>query len=104
MPDQILSLFLRKIRHLKPQIFAIYLFGSRARKIFHPDSDYDILIVPKEKNKILKSKIYDAVVDILLSTGKEISLKFISEDRFNELARIPSPLLENILKEGVKIG
>lgn len=37
----------RLVETLKPE--RIYLFGSRARGDTHPDSDYDLLVVVKER-------------------------------------------------------
>lgn len=102
--DDILASFLSSIAPLKPQINAIYLFGSRARKDFRPDSDYDLLIVTEKKDLKLKDKLFDSVIDILLKTGKYISLKVFPLEEFNRLSGIPTVFMENILKEGIKIG
>ncbi len=48
--DIIIKQFLKKISPLKGVIEDIYLFGSRSRNDYIPDSDYDILIVIKREN------------------------------------------------------
>jgi len=82
----------------------IYLFGSRARDDWRPDSDYDILIILSKKDKALKSRLYDIVMDVLLETGRLISLKIFTEEEFNRLNSIPTPFMEKVAKEGIRLG
>jgi len=84
-------------------IKAIYLFGSRCRDDWSPDSDYDILLVAEKKERETISRLYDTVMDILLDTGRLISLKIFSASEFDRLKAIPTPFMENILKEGIKL-
>ncbi len=102
--DPIVSQFLKLISPLTDDINDIYLFGSRCREDWRPDSDYDILIVFKKKNKESINKLYDAVMDILLDTGRLISLKIFTLPEFNRLKSIPTPFMQNILKEGIRLG
>lgn len=102
--EKVLSKFLASIKSLRPKIKAIYLFGSRARKDFRPDSDYDLLVVTEKKDLELKDKLFASVMDTLLGTGKYISLKVFPLDKFNRLSAIPTLFMEKVLKEGIKIG
>ncbi|MBF0320223.1 MAG: nucleotidyltransferase domain-containing protein [Nitrospirae bacterium] len=101
--DPIVSDFLRGIAALKGQIREIYLFGSRTRSDWRPDSDYDILIVVDKKNRAIKDVLYESVMDILLETGKLVSLKIFPMDEFIRLKSIPTPFMENIMREGVRL-
>lgn len=102
--DFIVNKFLSLTSPIKEQIKEIYLFGSRCRHNWRPDSDYDILVVLIKKDKELISKLYDAAIDILLETGKLVSLKIFTYAEFNRLKSIPTPFMENVLTEGIKIG
>lgn len=102
--DKVIKEFLAKISPLEPQIARMHLFGSRARKDWRPDSDYDILIVLQKKERSVIDKLYDAVLEVLLSTGRLISLKIFSESEFNRLRSIPTPFVSNVLKDGIQIG
>jgi predicted nucleotidyltransferase len=51
--DPIVGDFLRGIAPLKDRIREIYLFGSRTRSDWRPDSDYDILIVVDKKDRVV---------------------------------------------------
>ena len=102
--DVIVEKFLSLILPLGENIKEVYLFGSRCRGDWRPDSDYDILIVVSRKDRDLISKLYDAVMDILLNTGRLISLKIFIASEFNRLKSIPTPFMEKVIKEGIKIG
>jgi predicted nucleotidyltransferase len=102
--DIVMDFFLEIIRPFMDDIEEMYLFGSRCRNDWRPDSDYDILIVLERKNRAVIDKLYDAVMDTLLSTGRLISLKIFQSEEFNRLKTIPTPFMSNILQEGIKIG
>ncbi|MEO5360781.1 MAG: nucleotidyltransferase domain-containing protein [Nitrospirota bacterium] len=101
--DPIVVDFLRGIKALKGQIKEIYLFGSRTRMDWLPDSDYDILIVVDKKDRLMKDKLYDSVMDILLETGKLVSLKIFQTNEYMRLKSIPTPFMENVMREGVRL-
>jgi predicted nucleotidyltransferase len=102
MRDKILARFLSKIQKIKLQ--SLYLFGSRARGDEKPYSDYDLLLVMKKRDERIVDKLYDAVVAVLLDTGKVISLKIFNEADFKRLSSIPTPFMSRVLKEGIKLG
>lgn len=102
--DEIIKKFLPLVSPLKPYIKEIHLFGSRCRDNWRPDSDYDIMIVLETKNRVIIDKLYDIVMDILLETGKLISLKIFTAAEYERLSSIPTPFMQNVLKEGIKIG
>lgn len=102
--DKIIDSFLSMIFPLQEQIEEIYLFGSRSRDDWRPDSDYDVLIVLKKKDREIVSKLYDAVMEVLLDTGRLISLKIFTVSEFNRLKSIPTPFMASIMKEGIRLG
>lgn len=102
--DKLIKQFLKKIKPLRKYIEEIYLFGSRARGNYSYNSDYDILIITKEKNRELIDRLYEAVIDILISTGKLISLKIFTVSEYERLKSLSTPFIRNITKEGVRIG
>lgn len=102
--DIIIEKFLNGIAPVRNVIEQMYLFGSRCRDNWRPDSDYDILIILKEKNRVLVDKLYDVVMDILLSEGRLVSLKIFTTSEFNRLKSIPTPFMNNVLRKGMKIG
>ena len=102
--DPVLQSFLKGIQPYRGEIRTIYLFGSRARGDFLPDSDYDLLVVAKEKDFTLKDKIYDVLTDVSLEFNRDLSMKFFSQAEFERLRTIPSRFVQTVLKEGIKLG
>lgn len=105
-PDNVITSFLEGLgrSHLRRRIERIYLFGSRAKGTERPNSDYDLLIVAPAPDKEFKSDIYDIVVDILLETGRGVSLKIFKTGEFNRLRKMQTPFMQNVLKEGIRLG
>ena len=90
---------------LKARIRTVTLFGSRARGDDRPDSDYDLLLVVADDFTLAeKSRLYDAVMDILLETGRLVSLKIFKEKEFERLRRLETPFITNVLREGIRVG
>ncbi len=82
---------LEKFKALKGRARVI-LYGSVAKGNYRLDSDIDIAVITEsEKIKNLAEKIAD---DIYISTGKVISLKFIS----SEMLKKNTPFLQEIKK------
>ena len=99
-----LQMFLEKVRGLRDHITALYLFGSRARGDWRPDSDFDILVIVPERRQPLVDQLYDAVLDVNMETGCLVSLKILTGAQYDRLAAIPTPFLANVAAEGVRLG
>jgi|SRR3990170_5369800 len=104
MNDKIVEHFLELIQPCIADIEEIYLFGSRCSDDWRPDSDYDILIILEEKDRVTIDKLYDAVMEILFSTAKLLSLKIFTSSEFNRLKSIPTPFISNVVTKGIKLG
>ena len=105
MTDPIVQRFLNKAGLLKQKIQAVYLFGSRARGTERPDSDYDLLLeVGEDFSLSEKDALYDQVMDILLETGRLVSLKIFRQKEFERLRHLKTPFVSRVLREGVKVG
>jgi predicted nucleotidyltransferase len=96
--------FMSMVSNKEHDIEAVYFFGSRNRKDHRPDSDYDLLIVVKEKKKDLVNVLYDAVIELLLETGRLFSLKIIKLGDFKRLSSLPTPFMKTVMEEGMRIG
>ena len=96
--------FINKIVSLFPdQITRVILFGSRAEGVPKPGSDYDFLIVLKEKDRKVIDEIYNVVTDFLTQYGVDISLKIYNEKDFLHSTSIPTPFMASILKTGKEL-
>lgn len=103
--DAVIQRFLEKIGPVKKKIEAAYLFGSRARGAERPDSDYDLLLVVGQDFSLSeKDALYEQVMDILLETGRLVSLKIFKQGEFQRLRDLNTPFLSRVLEEGIKVG
>jgi uncharacterized protein len=91
----------KSIHDKDPQAVA-YLFGSRARGDFRPDSDWDILILV-DANKItneIEDNFRDELYDIELESGQIISTFIYPKDYWKSTLKY-SPLYKNVNREGI---
>ena len=100
--DSPLNMFLDGVKEFDKRVVSIYLFGSRARQTFRPDSDYGLLIVTEDKT--IRDKLYNLAVDVFCKTGADISLKIFTKDNFEKMKFLATPFIEDVLKEGKKIA
>lgn len=98
------SEFVNKITSSFPdQIVKVILFGSRAKGIPKPESDYDFLIVLRGKKREIIDEIYNVVTDFLIQYGVDISLKIYKEKDFQEWTSISTPFITSVLKTGKEL-
>ncbi|HKJ31493.1 MAG TPA: nucleotidyltransferase domain-containing protein [Balneolales bacterium] len=90
--------------HDKDPYAEAYLFGSRARGDFNPDSDWDILILVNADKVIndIEDKFREDLYDIELEAGQVIST-FIYPKKYWQDALIFSPLYKNVSQEGIRL-
>ncbi len=79
------------------------LFGSYAKGVAGPASDFDILMVLRKKNHELVNAIYDDAYDLLLEHGIDISLKIYAEQDFAKKMSMGTPFMEEIKRTGVDL-
>jgi predicted nucleotidyltransferase len=74
------------------------LFGSRARRDFRPDSDYDVAVFIRDPDAWFDEvvRLADLGTDILMDTGAVISAKPFRAGAYND----PLPLMREIMSEG----
>jgi predicted nucleotidyltransferase len=79
-----------------------YLFGSRARGDFRPDSDWDILILVDnaEFSNSIDDVFRDDLYNIELDTGQIISTLIYPKEYWKTILKY-SPLYKNITSEGI---
>lgn len=88
-------------------VVEVYLYGSRARGDFRPDSDADLAVLLRgEHQEFLSTKMAmtDHAFDVMLDTGILISPLPIWLDEWDNADNYSNPkLLENIRREGVRV-
>lgn len=101
MNKELIKYFTGKIRASIPGVKEIVLFGSRARGDNNEGSDYDFLIVLKEKDGGKVHAIRDLEVDLLNKYDALAGSIICSEDEWEKKKNYP--IGRNILKEGVSL-
>ena len=90
--------------HLTDSNNETYLFGSRARGDFKPESDWNVLILvddEKVTNEI-EDKFRDELNNIELETGQVISTFTYPQNYWSKTLSY-SPLYKNVAREGIRL-
>lgn len=86
---------------LGDELRQLILFGSRARGDWREGSDYDFVVILKEKNRHFVEKIRDTEVDFL-NRYDELSASLIyDEAEWSQRLRLPIGV--NIEREGIRL-
>lgn len=84
-----------------PGLLKVIAYGSRVRGDYTGDSDLDVLVVVKKKDRRLKDKIVDIFYSYELETDISFSLTILSFEEFEFNKRLGSPYIKHIENEGV---
>lgn len=89
------------------QVMGAFLFGSRARQAFRPDSDADIAVLLRGTHgrRIDEAmRLADIAFDVMLETGVLVEALPLWEDEWDNPSLFPNPaLIENIRREGIRL-
>ena len=85
------------------QIVSIYAFGSRARGDHGGRSDFDVLVVVREKSVQLEERIIDRFVEQEVAGGISFDPVIKSEESFQQERRFRTLFYENIMSEGIPV-
>ena len=90
---------------IRSNLVKLIVFGSRARGDHTNVSDLDILALVKNKDAGLERKMEDAAYEIMWTHDFNplISLKIITESKFNESYSRGFSFYRNIVREGVPV-
>ena len=102
--DTLLQNFLTNLGPLRKRSRGVYLYGSRARGDFRPDSDLDLLMVIDQKDPKFRDQIWDAAYKTFEEKLKLVSVKVLPEPEFERLKKLGSPFIQRVLHEGKKVG
>ncbi len=101
---QIAADFAAAVRtRLGSTIHRLVLFGSRARGIAHPASDYDILVLLPARDSDSMRELYDEVTEFLLERGLDISLKVYAADVYERLRDLGTPFSREVEAHGLEL-
>jgi len=83
------------------RIQGVYAFGSRVRGDHDEWSDFDVLIVVKDRNPSIENEIMDIFVEEELKSGVIFSPVIKDYTAFEKEKNLNTPFYENIQREGV---
>ncbi len=83
------------------RIMVVYAFGSRVRGDHHEWSDFDVLVVVKDRNISIEHEIIDIFVEEELQSGVMFAPVIKDIKSFEYEKNLHTPFYENIMKEGV---
>lgn len=93
------------LKKLKDEIVLIKLFGSKSRGDYHRDSDIDLLVILRHKNRKINEKLSKVEWEILEKYNFQsyISVVSYSWKEFDGFNRLETPFSQNVAKEGISI-
>ena len=85
------------------QIVSIHAFGSRARGDHSGDSDFDVLVVVRERTIDLEEQIISRFVEQERTNGISFDPVIKSVESFEQERRYRTRFYENIMSEGIPV-
>lgn len=85
------------------RIAALYAFGSRVRGSHDEWSDFDLLVIVRDKNPRVESEIIGMIVDEEIESGLSFT-PVVKDARAFEMEKgLHTPFYENVTREGVAL-
>jgi len=85
------------------RIREVYAFGSRVRGDYTAWSDFDVLIVVKDKDPSIEEEIVGLFVDEELEIGVPFAPLIKDQRAFEKERAFKTPFYTNILNEGISL-
>jgi predicted nucleotidyltransferase len=86
---------------LADNLISLRLFGSRARGEGTEESDLDVLIVLREKNRALCRRIVAEALEIDLAYDTNLAPTILSVEEYQQNRDCSTPFYRNVEREGV---
>jgi predicted nucleotidyltransferase len=85
------------------RIVALYAFGSRVRGAHNAWSDFDLLVVVRDKEPQIEHEIISVIVDEEMKSGLSFAPLVKDHRAFEKEKGFHTPFYENIVREGVSL-
>jgi predicted nucleotidyltransferase len=90
-------------KKLGARLVSVYAFGSRVKGTDKSWSDFDLLIIVKDKEPKIEAQIIDVIVTNEIKVGLSFAPVIKDYQAFQAEAKLHSPFYQNIKKEAIKI-
>ena len=98
----ILNRITEKLRNkFEERIKAVYAFGSRVRGDHGEWSDFDVLVVVKNRDPFIEAEIINVFVEEELQSGLMFTPLIKDVKSFELEKNLHTPFYENIIREGI---
>ena len=94
----------KRLRQLfQGRIADVYAFGSRARGDHGEWSDFDVLVVVKDRNPLIEAAIMNAFVEEEVRSGLVFTPLIKDQKAFESEKKFNTPFYENLIREGITL-
>lgn len=92
----------KSLREQFPErVRGVYVFGSRARGDHSEWSDFDVLVVVKDRDPLIEEAIVSLFVEEEVRSGFVFTPLVKDLEAFESEKRFKTPFYENIIREGI---
>ena len=82
------------------RVVSVWLFGSKARGDFEPDSDLDLLIVLEEADWMTRDRVHLLAARVSLEHDVLINTHILSQTGWTKMARQHATLWQQVRRDG----
>ena len=94
----------KSLREQFPErVRGVYVFGSRARGDHGEWSDFDVLIVVKDRDPLIEEAIMNRFVEEEIRSGLIFTPLIKDQKAFESEKRYHTPFYENLTREGITL-
>ena len=88
---------------LGDNLLSLRLFGSRARGEETDESDLDVLIIVKEKDRALCRRIVEESLEVDLACDMNLAPTILTAEEYRQNQEYGTPFYRNVEREGVPL-
>jgi predicted nucleotidyltransferase len=90
-------------RLLGDNLLALRLFGSRARGEGSEESDLDVLVVLRDKDRVTCRRIVQTALDADLTHGVNLAPTIVTQAEYDRNREYQTPFYRNVEREGIAL-
>ena len=88
---------------LGENLLSLRLFGSRARSEQTDESDLDVLVLVRKKDRELCRRIVEESLEVDLAYGTNLAATILTADEYRQNQECGTPFFRNVEREGVDL-
>jgi len=88
---------------LGDDLLSLRIFGSRARGEGTDESDLDVLVLIKRKDRALCRRIVEESLEVDLAYGTNLAPTILTVDEYRQNQEYGTPFYRNVEREGVSL-